>query len=124
MSLEFGNGTYYSRIWFITGEKQDWLAALFRKEDGPWEIRYRFRYHAETGNDDDDRKSWYGGARDASYSEADCLARFKVVIGIVHARFGGDVHELVLQTADFDKIREALAREKWCHFTIEQVLPS
>ena len=113
--LEFGNDTYYSRMWFITGDKQDWLGALFRKGDGPWQVHYRFRYYAETGNDDDDRKSWY--AVQPNETEAKCIAGLKVLIDVIQARFGGEVHELILCTDDPHKIHCALAREEWCHLT-------
>jgi hypothetical protein len=45
--------------WFLSGNKMDFMAGMNSEADGRFVIQYRFRYYAGTGDDNDDRKSWY-----------------------------------------------------------------
>jgi hypothetical protein len=45
--------------WFLSGDNMDFMAGMNREPDGRFHIQYRFRYYANTGDDNDDRKSWY-----------------------------------------------------------------
>lgn len=116
MTLEFGDGTFYARIWFITGDEKDWMGALFHKPNGPWEFKYRFRYYAGTDNDDDDKKSWYEYELREEAPIVEILRGLKPVIEIIRTQLGGELHELMVSTANPKKIAQALGREKWTHF--------
>jgi hypothetical protein len=116
--------TLYSRMWFVTGEKMDWMAALFQKPGGPWEFRYRFRYYSPDAPDPfdgDDEKSVYDFQIDpAKEPLVESIAKIKAAIEFVRSQMDGETHELMLNTRNPKKIMQALAREKWAHLRFGQ----
>jgi hypothetical protein len=60
MTIEIKDGRYFEVSCFVPGINCDYLAAMFRDPDGPWEMIYRFRYYVDDEtHDSDDQKNWY-----------------------------------------------------------------
>jgi len=123
--LEFGKGIYYSRLWFLDSKGCDWLAALFRKPGEPWQFVYRFRYDAD-GNEPE-RRNWFTVTIDRRTAE-DCLQELMPMIQLLGDGMGkaldGNLHTLVLETAETEKLFAAMKGEAWCHFTFEPIAES
>jgi len=58
MTIKIGEDTYVHSVFFAGGGGTDFLGVVYRN-DKAWEAKYRIRYDAQTGNDDDDEKSWF-----------------------------------------------------------------
>jgi len=61
---DFSENCYVSMVWhWCSSAGLDWMGMLFRFEDEPedeWTFRWRYRFDAATGNDDDDEKMGFG----------------------------------------------------------------
>lgn len=57
--IEFLPGHEYRMCWFLAGDRQDFLALLHRKTDGPWMITHRFRYDSEITPNGKEERNWY-----------------------------------------------------------------
>lgn len=119
--MDFRDGRYVSTIWFIAGEDPitgdgvDWLATVSRDPGEDWKLEYRFRYDAGTGDMEDDRKSWYGGAMAGATPEADVVQNVDAIAGIISLRFKGPIHKLLVRSDRVAVAMEALGREEWAH---------
>lgn len=77
--IDFSEISHVVAFWFVDGAARhgsDFLACVFRGNDGQWRASYRFRYSASaTPFDEDDRRNWYEvRARPADADPAACLA--------------------------------------------------
>ncbi len=65
--IELGPDVWVYGMWFVQGDKCDYLACV-RKVEGLWRLDYRFRYYnSDKAFDSDDEKHWYSAeAKDES----------------------------------------------------------
>jgi hypothetical protein len=117
MTLEYGHGIFYARMWFISlrAEGLDWLAGLFQKPGERWKLVYRFRYDAVPGGEPEHR-NWFEVTLRPGMTAEDCLSELRPMIDILTEAMQGERHELVLNTADAGRhLRSPRARELVSH---------
>ena len=117
--IEFKPGSYYLGVWFIGGEKTDWLGCAWREPDSPhWIFRSRFRYHnpeSQDPFDDKDTKSFSSYEIDATKkTEQQIEEDVGLIATLVGMRLGVPV-EFVDIRGDMDKALYKLALQPWAH---------
>ena len=118
--IEFKPGSYYLGVWFIGGEKTDWLGCAWREQNSPhWIFRSRFRSHSPESQDpfdDKDKKSFSSYEIDATKkTEQQIEEDVGLIASIVAMRLGAAV-EFVEIKSDMDAALYKLALQPWCHF--------
>lgn len=122
--LEFGNGTYYARMWFLSLGHVDFLGALFREKDAPaWKFVYRFRYDAD--DKEPELRNWFECGLPPGETVSESLRKLKHVVNALTSAMqienpAVQLHELLLETDDWNKVHQALAREDWCHISLRK----
>jgi hypothetical protein len=120
--MEFRDGRYCLAVFFIYGkEHRDWMASIWRDEEGPWCIEYRFRYYAEDDGKRDsfdgrDRKSWYDLKVPREEPEAELIRKITLVAEELVRGGYNDRYDLVMIRSDrgVDGIK-AIAARPWAH---------
>lgn len=118
--IEIKAGRYFSVMYFVPGDKVDWMLALWRDptvDDGRWHIVYRFRYYAGADAwDRQDRKSVTEATANVEIPEEAALEQCAKLAAEVSRMFGdAEVHKLLLRTDDPETIMAALSHEDWAH---------
>jgi len=69
--IDLNENTYCLGIWYVQGDKKDYLAAVLRQgDDEPLKLLYRFRYYAGPDAwDGNDVKHWYEARVPSDQSE-------------------------------------------------------
>jgi len=123
MTMEFKEDTWFHTIWFVGGQspvskqETDFLAAIYKPKDGPWEGKYRFRYSVSPDPwDDQDLKHWYTVATpDLSESVPPQLVKtFVTIARMCQDRFKGELHTLLIRDYGEAAVK-MLAQESWAH---------
>ena len=117
--IEFKPGSYYLGIWFIGGEKTDWLGCVWREENSQrWIFRSRFRYHSPESKDpfdNHDKKSFSNFEIDATKkTEQQIEEDVGLIATLVGVRLGVPV-EFVEIKSDMDAALYKLALQPWEH---------
>jgi hypothetical protein len=120
MTIKVDENTRIAAVWFMDAGPSagfDWLCVISQEKPGAsWHATYRFRYHAESGNDADDQKSWYAFA--ANDDSDDERARIvKVVRGMAQslARMAGGELDETLDVGGADEFIALMSSKPWGH---------
>lgn len=111
---------YVDSIYFTGGNGEDWLARIYKRNGGPWELEYRFRYHVDDkAFDSEDKKSHYHATAPDGSPEFLEKAResTRAILNLLAARYGDREPEIVeLQCYNDDaKFFFELTSRKWAH---------
>lgn len=123
-TIEIREGRYFVRWWFFSGDRFDWLCALYRDmPDGEWTVQYRFRYYVDDKvNDSDDQKSWWsavfpGATIDEAVVESK-VQMFTEQVRALRIHTHGpccEMQSVALRSSSVQKCFEILARQPWNH---------
>lgn len=125
--LEIRPGRYFAVIAFCYGnEHRDWLGTIYRDaDDGPWQLRYRFRYYAP-GNEDAwnqlDTKRFFASEAPASRPEAEVIEAFCTIAQKLHeSGFNDRIDLLKVQSSDQDYLFHVLSERPWFHMKVKDM---
>jgi hypothetical protein len=112
--IELNEKLYVRAIWFVGGEDKDWMAIIFKDEEGRRKGKYRFRYHKENVEDD---KNWYSVDIDPSGMGMDeSEKKFDEVAGMTAKMFSGELVKLEINGNGL-KALEILSEQEWVKIT-------
>ena len=117
--LALAPGRYFAAVAFLYGKHpRDCLGAVFRDREGPWIVRYRFRYYRDqdawSGKDE---KRLYEATADGAMSEPDaCRALRTVFLMLIEQKFNKRFDWLTLRTDDPKAIFELLKTKPWFQY--------
>lgn len=117
--IDFAVIEYMLALWYVAGPRGDFMAAVFRERgDSRWQVRYRFRYYAGTGDpfSGDDKKNWY--AATAEKPEQQMLADFDLVAGELAKGWGSQVDRVDVRGGQSEFFAKAGGRP-WLHMSTE-----
>jgi hypothetical protein len=121
--FDLGEDSYVQAVWFCAWHDTDWMAVLFRDGDGPWRLRYRFRYYGANHDawDSDDTKSVYEFRAKPDVDQARAMAAVEQSTDELMALMKAGRHGV--RTADKLLIRggvgtlvAAMKHQSWAHF--------
>lgn len=120
--FDFRADTYIEACWFIAGDAQDWMCLLYRHGEGPWEMRYRFRYYTADDPDpfyegpDADRKSvWHATAKDGSEpTRLDLREKCEQIARESAKKFKLKLWRVICQ-GDVPRFFQLLSKQPWAH---------
>lgn len=73
--IDLNENTYCLGLWYVQGDREDFLAAATRQSGGAMKITYRFRYyHSDEPWDEKDIKRWYEAAPPPNSDEDSVVA--------------------------------------------------
>jgi hypothetical protein len=84
-------------VWYVAFEGKDWMLALTREGDR-FRVDYRFRYyhHPQDPWDGKDRKNWFGGVSDSTFTRDEAISKARLMATITMIAGGGSaVYECV-----------------------------
>lgn len=107
--IEIKDGRYFCKMWFTGTKGVDWLAVMWRDDDGPWTFQYRFRYHEDDKVfDSKDRKSWYEVKIPGDEPEDEVLGKLNLVARTLTCAMRSNLHEIPLKTREAAVVMKAL----------------
>ncbi len=118
ITIPIEDGRYFIAVWFVNSGAHDknWLATVFRNEDGAWEIRYRFRYYRDNkAHRSADRKRCYRAVVPSTTPEARMQEGIDKMAAVIAAEYRGELQMIPLGTDKTDAIIERLAKALFMH---------
>jgi hypothetical protein len=127
--LPIKDGRYFSVIANVYGkEARDWLLSVWRDGEGPWQIRYRFRYYTTRIPGDAwlglDKKKFYEMEVDAKATEEYVLSVVrKLADMLVDAGFNDRLDWIECKTDKAAEVMAQLEARPWAHVKNYAVAP-
>lgn len=108
---------YILGVWFIAWETCDWVASIQKKDDGDYQLRYRFRYYNEESTspfDGKDRKSIYSGTTPFR-DEEKIIAEIDNVQNRMIEDRPALLRDRIIVRGNAEKLIDALKGKEWAH---------
>lgn len=100
-------------VWAVSlNDESDYLAALWRDDDGNFVMEYRFRYYVDDKTfDSKDRKNWYRCEVQADKTSEDKVIEvMRLSARMLWKSSGGKRYEIMMDEGGIERMMEDMAR--------------